>query len=497
MTMEFALVVTLLVLVGLIAALAVEKWPAEIVMLAALLVLIVCGVVKLDDALKGFANPAMLTIAALFVVGAGLQATGAVEYLSLWLLGRPKQGTPLLRLIGPVAALSSFMNNTPLVAFFLPIFVHVAKKLRVSPSKLLIPLSYSAVLGGTCTLIGTSTNFVIDGEMRSHDMPGLGMWELAWIGVPVTIVGLIYLSTFGQRLLPDRTDLLEYAESHPREYTAELIVQPTYALIGQTIRKSGLRDLPGLYLYAIERDGVRLLPVSPEEPIRVGDILCFSGLVGTILDTQRIRGLEPVEHHPALNASNGMNASMNSLEGLPPLPSPRSGSVLCEAVISPASPLIGTTVKDTDFRTRYQASIMAVHRSGEKLQQKIGQIELQAGDTLLIDAPENFAKRWRNSRDFILVSGLEDSAPVEHHRAWLALMIFAAVVLGMTVFTEKATLVALVGATITVFTGCLSAREAQRAIDLPVLLLIATSLGVSKALDTSGAAEWIAGHLLS
>lgn len=495
--MSFALVVTLLVLVGLIAALAIEKWPAEIVMLAALLVLIVCGVVKLDEALKGFANPAMLTIAALFVVGAGLQTTGAVEYLSLWLLGRPKQGTPLLRLIGPVAALSSFMNNTPLVAFFLPIFVHVAKKLRVSPSKLLIPLSYSAVLGGTCTLIGTSTNFVIDGELRSHDMPGLGMWELAWIGIPVTLVGLIYLTTFGQRLLPDRTDLLEYAESHPREYTLELIVQPTYALIGETIRKSGLRDLPGLYLYAIERDGVRLLPVSPEEPIRVGDILCFSGLVGTILDTQRIRGLEPVEHHPALNASNGMNASMNSLEGLPPLPSPRSGSVLCEAVISPASPLIGTTVKDTDFRTRYQASIMAVHRSGEKLQQKIGQIELKAGDTLLIDAPENFAKRWRNSRDFILVSGLEDSAPVEHHRAWLALMIFAAVVLGMTVFTEKATLVALVGATITVFTGCLSAREAQRAIDLPVLLLIATALGVSKALDTSGAAEWIAGFLLS
>ena len=335
-----------------------------------------------DEALKGFANPAMLTIAALFVVGAGLQATGAVEYLSLWLLGRPKQGTPLLRLIGPVAALSSFMNNTPLVAFFLPIFVHVAKKLRVSPSKLLIPLSYSAVLGGTCTLIGTSTNFVIDGELRSHDMPGLGMWELAWIGIPVTIVGLIYLTTFGQRLLPDRTDLLEYAESHPREYTAELIVQPTYALIGQTIRKSGLRDLPGLYLYAIERDGERLLPVSPEEPIRVGDILCFSGLVGTILDAQRIRGLEPVEHHPALSGSNGMNASMNSLEGLPPLPSPRSGSVLCEAVISPASPLIGTTVKDTDFRTRYQASIMAVHRSGEKLQQKIGQIELKAGDTL-------------------------------------------------------------------------------------------------------------------
>lgn len=495
--MSFELVVTLLVLVGLIAALSLEKWPAELVMLAALLVLIGTGVVTLEEALKGFANPAMLTIGGLFVVGGGLQATGAVEYLSVWFLGRPKQGTPLLRLIAPVAGLSSFMNNTPVVAFLLPIFVHVAKKLRVSPSKLLIPLSYSAVLGGTCTLIGTSTNFVIDGELRAHDMPGLGMWELGWIGIPVTIVGLIYLVTLGQHLLPNRTDLLEYAESHPREYTAELLVQPNYGLIGETIRKSGLRDLPGLYLYAIERDGVRLLPVSPEEPIRLGDILCFSGLVGTILDAQRIRGLEPVEHHPSLNSPAAINASMDSLEGLPPLSAPRSGSLLCEAVISPASPLIGTTVKDTDFRTRYQASIVAVHRSGEKLQQKIGQIVLNAGDTLLIDAPENFTKRWRNSRDFILVSGLEDSAPVEHHRAWLALTIFAAVVLGMTVFTEKATLVALAGATITVLTGCLSAREAHRNIDLSILLLIATALGVSKALDTSGAAEWIAGHLLS
>ncbi len=486
--MSFELIVTLLVLAGLILALMQEKIGAEIVMLCALLILVCCGVIKLDDALKGFSNAAMLTIAALFVVGAGLQATGAIEFLSRVLLGRPKQGTPLLRLIGPVAGLSAFMNNTPLVAFFLPIFVHVAKKLRVSPSKLLIPLSYAAVLGGTCTLIGTSTNFVIDGALRQAKLGGLGMWELAWVGIPVTVVGLLFLATFGQRLLPNRTDLLDYAESHPREYTVELIVRLDCLLVGKSIRKSGLRDLPGLYVYSLERSGQVLSPVSPEEQIQINDILCFSGIVSTIVDAQKIRGLEPIEHHSATSSQGEPDA---------PRAAPRAGNLLCEVVMSPSSPLIGMTVKETDFRSRYQASIVAVHRSGEKLEQKIGQITLQSGDTLLVDAPDDFAKRWRNSRDFILVSGLEDSAPVEHRRAWLALTIFAGVVIGMTAFTEQATLVALIGAALTVLTGCLPAREAQRSIDIPVLLLIAAALGVSKALDTSGAAEWIAGHLLS
>ena len=492
--MSFALIVTLLVLVGLVIALTQERIPAEIVMLIALLALVCTRVIKLDEALKGFSNPAMLTIAALFVIGAGLQATGAIEILSRLLIGRPKQGTPLLRLVAPVAGLSAFMNNTPLVAFFIPIFVHVAKTLRVSPSKLLIPLSYVAVLGGSCTLIGTSTNFVIDGTLRQAGMAGLGMWELAWVGIPVAIAGLTFLTTVGQRLLPDRTDLLEYAERHPREYTLELMVTADCALIGKSIRASGLRDLPGLYVYAIERDGERLSPVSPQERISTHDILCFSGVVSTIVDAQKIRGLEPVAHH-APAALDGVSLSLDSLAGVPQ-PAPRSGNQLCEVVISRASPLVGRSVKEADFRTHYLASIVAVHRSGEKLEQKIGQIVLQPGDTLLVDAPSDFARRWRNSRDFILVSGLEDTAPVEHHRARVALAIFGAVVAGMTFMTDQATLVALIGAAATIVTGCLPARDAHRALDLPVLLLIATALGVSKALDTSGAAEWIAGHLL-
>lgn len=494
--MTFELVLTLIVLVGLVLALSQEHVPAEVVMLVALLVLVVGKVLTIEEALAGFANPAMLTIAALFVVGSGLQATGAVETLSRWLLGQPKQGTALLRLISPVAGLSAMMNNTPLVAFFLPIFVHVAKKIRVSPSKLLIPLSYAAVMGGTCSLIGTSTNFMIDGKMRQAGLPGMGMWEVAWIGIPVTCVGLLYLVTVGQRLLPDRTDALQYAEAHPREYTLELIVRPSCPFAGRSIRDSGLRDLPGLYLYAIDRLEQRLAPVSPDERILVGDVLCFSGVVTTIIDAQRIRGLEPVDHQTDTN-SDQLSESLDSMDGVPSPAAPRRGQQLCEVVVSPTSPLIGQSVKEADFRTRYQASILAVHRSGEKLQQKIGQIVLMPGDTLLVDAPRDFGRRWRNSRDFILVSGVEDSAPVEHRRAWIALTILAGVVLGMSLLTEHATLVALIGAVLVVLTGCLSAREAHRSIEMPILLLIASALGVSKALDTSGAAEWIAANLLA
>ena len=489
------MIVTLGVLVGIIVALYYEKIAAELIMLAALLVLVLCQVIPMKDALAGFANETIFTIAGLLVVGAGLQTTGAIEFISRALLGQPKKGTPLLRLIAPVAGLSAFMNNTPLVAFFLPIFVHVARKLRTSPSKLLIPLSYASIMGGTCTLIGTSTNFVIDGKLKSEGLVGMGMWELAWIGVPVSIVGLTYLSVFSHRLLPDRRDILEYAESHRREYTVELIVRPSCSLIGSTIRKSGLRDLPGLYLYAIERGGERLSPVDPDQFLMLDDILCFSGVVSTILDAQKIRGLEPIDHHENFLPHPALS-DLPSPQGIPSA-APRSGNQLCEAVVSPSSPLVGMTVKEADFRTRYHASIMAVHRSGEKIERKIGQIVLQPGDTLLVDAPEDFIRRWRNSRDFILVSGIEDSAPVDHHRAWMALLIFAGVVLGMSFLSSHTALIALIGAAVTVLTGCTTSREANRSIDLPVLILIAAALGVSKALDKSGAAEWVANHLIS
>ncbi|MBI5760892.1 MAG: SLC13 family permease [Planctomycetales bacterium] len=506
--MSFELVVTLLVLGGLVLALLQERISAEIVMLTALLLLLGLGVIDAKTAFKGFSNGSVLMIAAMFVVGAGLSTTGAIEVLSRWLFGRPKPGTSLIRLIAPVAGLSAFMNNTTLVAFFLPVFVRLAKRLRVSPSQMLIPLSYAAVLGGTCTLIGSSTNITADIFFREAGLPGLTMFELAWVGVPITVIGLIYLATVGRRLLPNRQDLLEQIEANPREFTLELVVRPFCPLVGQSVRGSGLRELPGLYLYALDRGGKYVATVTPTERIMAGDVLCFSGIVSTLVDLQKIRGLDPIEHRSHVTFGGGAvpaevgahDDSLDSLEGLPAevaTPAPRTGRQLCEVVIAQKSPLVGQTIKDSNFRARYNASIIAVHRSGSKLQQKIGQIQLHPGDTLLVDADEDFHRRWRNSPDFILVSGVEDSAPVAHERTWLALGLFLVLVGLMTAFDEHVALLAICGAVAMIVTGCVRAAEAHRSVELSVIVLVAAAIGVGEALDKSGAATLIAKNLLA
>ena len=507
--MTFELVITLAVFGLIVVALTQEVVAPEVVMLAGLLVLVACRVLDMNTALSGFANPSVIAIAALYVIGAGLRSTGGLETISLALLGRPTAQTNLLRLFAPISVLSAFMNNTPLVAFFLPIFVRLAKRLRISPSRVLIPLSYAAILGGCCTLVGTSTNLVVDSVLRKT--PGqapMSMFELAPVGVPIVIAGLLYLVTIGQRLLPDREDLLEHIESHPREYTVEMLIREGCPLINRTVRQAGLRDLPGLYLYRIERGAESIAPISPEMKMELGDLLCFSGIASTVIDLQKIRALDPVDHRPLYEVPAAVAAgapapavSLDSMEGLPASTVeavPRKGRrQLCEVVISSTSPLIGQSIRDANFRGKYNASVLAVHRSGEKLEQKIGKIVLQTGDTLLIDADQDFVRRWQHSPDFILVSGVEDSAPVAHHRAWVALLIFLGVVVGMSVTPDSPVLIALLGAVLMVLSGCVSANEGHRTIELSVIVLVGAALGISKALETSGAAAWMAQGMLA
>lgn len=496
--------VTLIVFFAMVVALAFETLAAEVTLLCGLLTLVACGIVKLDAALAGFANRGVLTIAALYVVGAGLRATGGLETLSLWLLGRPTSKTPLMRLLAPVAGLSGFMNNTPLVAFLMPVFIQIAKRLRISPSRLLIPLSYASILGGCCTLVGTSTNLVVAGLIADIEgQPRMHLFELTWVGLPIAVCGLLYLVTIGRRLLPDRADLMEHMETHPREYVVEMVIREGCSLIGHSVRQAGLRDLPGLYLYRIERSGRVISPVGPDERMERADLLYFSGIASTVVDLQKIRGLEPVDYHaPSAVSEADATGSLASFEGLPgtePVAaSPRQGRrVLCEVVTSSTSPLLGQSIRDANFRSRYNASVIAVHRSGEKLEQKIGKIVLVIGDTLLIDADEDFPRRWRHSPDFVLVSGIEDSSPVKHERAWIALTVFAGVMLGMSFYPGDPVVIAMAGAVLMVLCGCVRAQEGERNIELSVILLVGAALGIGKGLESSGAAAWMAHGLLS
>jgi len=463
---------------GLFVMLASTRYAPDVLALAALGLLLAAGVLTPQEALAGFSNEGLVTVAVLFVVAAGLRETGGMARIAQRLLGAPTTvRRAQARLMLPLAVMSGFMNNTPLVAMMLPVVDDWARKARMSASKLMIPLSYATILGGTCTLIGTSTNLVVDGLLVRAGYPGLGMFEISWIGVPVALVGLAYVLCVGDWLLPARQPPVS-VQDDARRYTVEMLVEAGSPLVGQTIEAAGLRRLPGMFLIEIERQGDILPAVGPEERLRAGDRLVFAGIVESVVDLQKIRGLTP-----ATNQVFKLNE-------------PRERRALIEAVVSNSCPLIGKTVREGEFRSVYDAVIIAVARNGELVRKRIGDIELRAGDTLLLEARPSFVKDQRNSRDFFLVSRLEQGVVPRHRKAWLAIAILFGMAAVVTLDLMPVVTAAVVAAGLMIGTRCLDWTVARRAVDLQVILVIAATLGLGKALEVTGAAAAIAGALV-
>ena len=471
---------TLAVLAAMVLALA-RNYATDLAMVAVVGVFMTAGVVSdkfpsPNKLVAGLGNEALVTVLVLYVVVAGLSRTGAMSLVTRPLLGRPKNVTAAqLRLMIPCASLSAFLNNTPIVAMFLPVVSDLSKRTGIAPSKLFIPLSYATILGGVCTLIGTSTNMVVYGlavqESGRRDV--FNMFDLAWVGVPCAIVGITFLVMTGRWLLPERKPSISVT-GDPREYTVEMEVEPGSGLVGQTIEAAGLRGLPGMYLHEIEREGRVLPAVSSSEVLRASDRLVFVGIVDSVLDLQKLRGLRP-----ATNQVFKLDA-------------PRSERCMIEAVVSPQCPLVGQTIRDGKFRSVYNAAVIAVARQGERLRQKIGDIELKAGDTLLLEAHPTFADQQRNSRDFFLVSRLEDSTPPGHDKAWLAIGILVAMVVVAGFEWLSMVHAGLLAAGAMLVTGCCNASAARRSIDWEVLITIAAALGIGETMRTTGLAAEIA-----
>jgi len=458
---------------------ALTPLPVEMVFLGALAVLYTTGILDTDQALAGFSNSGMVTVGVLYIVVSGLQQTGTLAWISQHVLGLPKrEAIALVRLMFPVMGLSAFLNNTPVVAMFIPVVNDWCRKLQVSPSKFMIPLSYAAIFGGVCTLIGTSTNLVVNGLLVANtDYSPMRMFDIAGIGLPCAIAGTLFVFTFSRWLLPIRKPVIS-AGVDPRQYTVEMVVTPNGALVGQSIEAAGLRHLPGLYLVEIVRGEQVLAAVSPKEVLRGNDQLVFAGAVESIVDLHRMRGLQP------------------ATDQVFKLDSPRSERCLIEAVVSNTCPLIRKTIREGQFRTRYDAVVLAVARNGERLSGKIGDIRLQQGDVLLLEAHANFMERQRGSRDFYLTSSVPDSEPPCHEKAPVALMALIGMVLfaafGWLSMLKAATLAAMV----ILIAGCCSPVRAMRSIEWSVLLVIGAALGLSQALEVTGAAEAIASSFI-
>jgi di/tricarboxylate transporter len=476
-----------LAVVAFVFAGMVRNWgPPDMLLLAGTVAVTLAGVIKPEDAFRGFSNEGMLTVAALFIVAAALRETGALDVLGGRMLGRAKSPQQaLVRMALALPALSAFLNNTPIVAMMLPIVTDWCRKNNVSPSRLLIPLSYLTILGGMCTLIGTSTTLVVNGLLQSAGAQAQGaarealrsmtLFEISAVGVPCAFIGILYLMLMGRRILPDRKDLVDRFGESSRDYLVDMLIQPGCPLAGQRVEEAGLRRLPGLFLIEIDRNNRIIAPVGPDEFLRAGDRLTFTGVVTSIVDLERIPGLVPA-------ADDGYETRAVH----------RRGRRLAEAVISPTSPLIGTTIRDADFRALYNAAVIAVHRGGARLAGRVGDIVLHAGDTLLLQTGAHFARAHRNNADFILVSSLEQSRPIRHDRAPLALALLALLVALMVSGVITVLMAAFLVAILMIASRCISSSGARESVDWQTLISIAASFGLGKALDSSGAAQMIA-----
>ena len=384
-----------------------------------------------------------------------------------------------MRMMVPVATMSAFLNNTPVVAMMLPIVQDWAKRIGVSPSKLLMPLSWATILGGTVTIIGTSTNLVVTGlASQRHPELSWNLFEISPIGLVVVAVGLTYIMVFARWLLPDRSRNLPTLDN-PRDYSVAFRVEPDSPVVGQTIEAAGLRHLTGLYLVEIEREGETLVAVGPDTRIRAADILLFVGLLDGVVDLRRIRGLVPT----AADQVRKLGVRTHD-------------RCLVEAVVAQGSALTGKTVREAAFRTYYRAAIIAVHRNGERLRSKVGDIELRAGDTLLLETQSSFLRDFRNDRNFALVSEVDRSTPVRHERGWIAVLALVAMVVANALGFVPLFTAALACAGVMLLTRCLTGSEARRALDVEVLLAIAASFAVGSALETTGAAKFLGQNLV-
>ena len=438
-----------------------------------------------EEAIAGFGNEGLITIGLLFAVVAGLEFTGGTELATGWLLNRARTLTGAqFRLLLPVAALSGFLNNTPVVVALMPVVDDLAKKISASTSRLLLPLSYAAILGGMCTLMGTSTNLIVE-DLHSEaiadgviDARPLAFFSPAAVGIPATVAGLIYMLIASRWLLRERRPAISVSDD-PRQYTVEMQVEAGGPLVGRSLEEAGLRHLPGLYVAEIQRDDGVIAAAKPNERLRPDDVLILVGALDSVVDLRKIRGLSTPDDQARK------------------LQVPAWRRTLVEAVVSPRCSLLGKTIREGEFRSHYNAAVVAVARGDKRLEGKLGDVRLADGDVLLLEASPSFLHRRSESRDFYLVSPVEQASVRRPEKAWLAIAILLAMVVAAAATKITIMTAALIAAVAMIAFRCCTAEEARRSVDWSVLIVVGAAIGIGQSLTSSGAAESLAEGLLS
>ncbi|MEO7296115.1 MAG: SLC13 family permease [Candidatus Limnocylindria bacterium] len=473
--MGFEAWITLAVVIVLVTVLAREAIQPAFAVLIATIFLLLIGVIDGDQAFAGFSNEAPIVVAALLVFARAADISGLLTPVLDRFIGHgPVPRGLLARILFPLTLVSGFLNNTTIVAMSIPAVVDLCNRKGLSPSRFLMPISYAAVLGGVVTTIGTSTNLTVSGLLRESGAEPLGLFELTPVGLPIALVGTLVLTLVAGRLLPERASRQIDAPGE-RDYSVSMAVQREGPIAGRTVEQAGLRQLEGVYLVAIERDGQRIAPVSPETELHARDLLTFVGRVDQVVDLQRMRGLQST-HRRQIKQLDGDHHSFNEV-------------VLGEI-------FAGRTLSQIGFRAQYGAAVLAIHRAGHRVDGKLGELPLRMGDTLLVLSDGDFSQRYRNAGDFLVVSPLRGIPPTQPRKARRVGLIGIGFVLltgtGILPILEASLLVAL----LLIGTGALTIRQARGAIDLNIIILIAAAFGLGAAVDGTGLGGTIADLLL-
>jgi len=472
--LQSALVFGLLaVVVGLLVS---ERLRPDLVAMLTLAALAALRLLPVDRALSGFSNPATVTVACMFVLSAGLQSSGFVRVLGDRLLRHGPTGEVgvLVLLAVVLAPLSAFINNTAAVAVFLPVVMRVCEGNRLSPSRLMMPMAFLAILGGTCTLIGTSTNILVSSLAAERGLPPMGMFEFSHLGLIFLAVGSVYLVFVGRHLLPRRVEPARLTERHNlNRYLSELVVLEGSPLVGTTLREARLGEQLDLEVLAIARKGEQELETLPSQDLRLkaGHTLLVKAPAEVIA---RLRTHAGVAIRATLHPDHDHLGSVDT--------------ATVEAVVGANSSLDGRTLKGVNFRRQYAATVLAIRRQGEEIREKIGRVRLRVGDELLILAPRHALEQLREQPDFIVLQEVE-SGQLNPTRAALAGAIVAGVVVLAAFGVYPVVAAAVIGAVLMVLTGCVSARTVYRSINWQVIFLLAGVIPLGLALESSGAAQ--------
>ena len=451
--------------------------------LATVLVFAALGILTPEEMISGFSNQSIASIVLLILISAALRKNFQLELIieSIYKLGKMHivlgYRSFMLRMMIQAAAFSSFINNTPIVAIMTPFVFNWGRRNNVSPSKLLIPLSYATIMGGMLTIIGTSTTLVLSGFMQDYQLPPLPAFDLLRIGAAVCITGILLIIGLVYRLLPNNKDILESFSQNRREYLLETILATNSPLAGKTIKEAGLRSLKGVYLVEIIRAEETVSPVEPSEKIHKNDVLIFAG------DTENIMEL------------------LDNIRGLT-LPKPADTRNedkvnVMEAVVGSNSSLIGRTPKEMEFRTRYDAAIVAIHRNGERLSGKIGDIKLSQGDLLLLHAGRQFKSKVDLLRDIFIISQVKEVLRPNNRKIIsfliVALSAIAMVLLGyFTLFVSLLIIFAIM-----VALRMTSISDVKGEIDINMVSILVFSLALGQAMIKTGSGGLLAEGIIN